>query len=162
MDTTGPVVTSSPSTSITTGTTAPPRTAGSTGLDVIVDTGEVEGFGLGEVIIGDDTLVVAVANQSRLRRRGLMNVTDLGELDGMLFVMDETVRSAFTMRDTLIPLSIAFFTESGDLVDLLEMTPCDEEPCPTYRPRGSYRYAVEVPLGRFEGLDLAARMSVKG
>jgi uncharacterized protein len=159
---TGPVATSSPFTSITTVTTAPPSTAGSTSPDVVVDTGDVEGFGLGEVTIGDETLVVAVADESRLRQRGLMNVTDLGELDGMLFVMDEAVRSAFTMRNTLIPLHIAFFTDSGDLVDVLEMSPCDQEPCPSYRPRGSYRYAVEVPLGQFDDLDRSARMLVKG
>lgn len=161
MDTTGPVVTSGLSSS-TTVTTATPLTTTTTAVDEVVDTGDVEGFGLGEITIGDETLAVAVADESELRQRGLMNVVDLGDLDGMLFVMDETVRSAFTMRNTLIPLHIAFFAESGELVDVFEMIPCDEEPCPTYRPSGSYRYAVEVPLGRFDDLDPSARISVKG
>lgn len=125
-------------------------------------TGDVDGFGLATVTVGDDTLVVALADRRELRRRGLMGVTDLGDLDGMLFVMDEIVRSAFTMRDTLIPLHIAFFAEDGALVDLLEMTPCEAEPCPTYQPSGFYRYAVEVPLGRFHDLDADARFAIKG
>ncbi|MGF1666108.1 MAG: DUF192 domain-containing protein [Acidimicrobiia bacterium] len=124
-------------------------------------TGDVTGFGIGQVELDGETLLVAVADRSELRRRGLMEVSDLGELDGMLFVMDETVNSAFTMRNTLIPLHIAFFAESGELVDVLEMTPCAEEPCPTYRPDGRYHYALEVPLGAFDELDDAARISVE-
>jgi uncharacterized protein len=124
-------------------------------------TGDVSGFGIGEIELDGETLLVAVADRTELRRRGLMEVADLGELDGMLFVMDETVNSAFTMRNTVIPLHIAFFGETGELVDVLEMTPCVEEPCPSYRPSGNYRYALEVPLGVFDDLVSSARISVK-
>ncbi len=161
VDTTGPVVTyavapttthSTPTTTISTPTTIG-RSAPATG--------DVTGFAIGEVELDGETLLVAVADRGELRRRGLMEVADLGDLDGMLFVMDETVNSAFTMRNTLIPLHIAFFADSGELVDVLEMTPCPEEPCPTYRPGGFYRYAVEVPRGAFDGLDPAARISIE-
>ncbi len=111
--------------------------------------------------IGNRVLDVAVADSSELRRRGLMEVDDLGDLDGMVFVMDDVVRAAFTMRNTLIPLHVAFFGEDGSLVDVLEMTPCSAEPCPEYRPAGSYRYAVEVPLGGFTGLSDDEGFSIK-
>jgi uncharacterized membrane protein (UPF0127 family) len=127
-----------------------------------VDTGDVTGFEVGEVTLAGERLTVALADERSLRRRGLMGVVDLGDLDGMLFVMDSTVTSAFTMRDTFISLHIAFFSESGELVDLLEMTPCQGEPCPSYQPGGAYRFALEVPLGRLSELEQGAMISVKG
>lgn len=91
-----------------------------------------------------------------------MGVVDLGDLDGMLFVMGGTVQSSFTMRNTLIPLHVAFFDGAGALVDVLEMIPCESEPCPSYRPSAEYEYAVEVPLGRLDDLDEADSLSIKG
>jgi len=119
------------------------------------------GFSTADVEIGDRRLMVALADTSELRRRGLMEVEDLGQLDGMLFVMDVTRRSAFTMRNTRIPLHIAFFDDEGHLVDLLEMTPCDAEPCQSYRPGDPFRYAVEAPLGSFDDLGADERFSIK-
>lgn len=166
-DTTGPVAASVPvaqepvATSETAVTTATliPATRPTTRSEPA--TGDVTGFGIGEIELDGEMMLVAVADRPELRRRGLMEVADLGELDGMLFVMDETVNSAFTMRNTVIALHIAFFDETGELVDALEMTPCVEEPCPSYRPSGAYRYALEVPLGVFDDLAVSARISVK-
>jgi hypothetical protein len=91
-----------------------------------------------------------------------MGVVDLGDLDGMFFVMDGVVQTGFTMRNTLIPLHIAFFDEDRVLVDVLEMEPCEAEPCPSYVPEGGYRYAVEAPLGAFATLNDADSLTIKG
>jgi uncharacterized membrane protein (UPF0127 family) len=99
--------------------------------------------------MGPETWTVAVADTAELRSRGLMGVTDLGGLDGMLFSWDRDVRSGFWMKDTLIALDIGFFSSEGALVDLLSMTPCTADPCPSYVPAGEYRYAVEAPPGSF-------------
>lgn len=96
---------------------------------------------------------MAVADTAGLRAQGLMGVTDLGERDGMLFVWDEDVSSGFWMKNTLIPLDIAFFRADGVLVDLLSMVPCVTDPCQVYQPSGSYRYALETEVGRWEGID---------
>jgi uncharacterized membrane protein (UPF0127 family) len=81
-----------------------------------------------------------------------MGVADLGALRGMLFVWPDDVSSGFWMKDTLIPLDIAFFAADGSLVDRLSMVPCEADPCPSYRPSGPYRTALEVPAGGFEGV----------
>ena len=45
------------------------------------------------------------------------------------------------------------FAADGTLVDRFSMVPCDADPCPSYRPSGPYRTALEVPAGGFEGID---------
>lgn len=102
------------------------------------------------VRVDGDELVVAVAATPETRARGLMGVTDLGDLDGMLFVFDVDVDAAFWMKDTVLPLDIAFFDAAGRLVDAFPMEPCPADPCPTYRPAAPYRYALETPRGRLE------------
>lgn len=92
------------------------------------------------------TLTVAVAATPEDRRQGLRGVTDLGELDGMLFRWDtDVVTSAFTMSGTSIPLDIAFFAADGSFVDGFRMDPCDADPCPTYAARAPYAHALESP-----------------
>lgn len=103
--------------------------------------------------VSGDEWEVAVADERDERAQGLMGVTDLGGLDGMLFVWEADVASAFVMRDTLIPLDIAFFAADGTLVDLLSMNPCTAEPCERYQASGPYRYALEAPTGSFDAMD---------
>jgi len=103
------------------------------------------------VYVSGEPWTVAVADTAPLRAQGLMGVTDLGGLDGMFFVYDEDTDSGFWMKDTLMPLDIAFFTASGAFVDLISMTPCTVYPCEVYRPSGTYRYAIEAPPGSFTG-----------
>ena len=110
------------------------------------------GFATIDVVVGGETWAVAVADTPDLRAQGLMGVTDLGGLQGMLFLWEADTAGGFWMKDTLIPLDIAFFDADGSLVDLLSMEPCEADPCPTYRPSGPYRAALEVPAGGFDGV----------
>lgn len=85
------------------------------------------------------------------RQRGLMQVTDptLGGLPGILFVFQQDSTGGFWMKNTLLPLSIAFINAEGSLVSSTDMEPCARgESCQTYAPGGPYRYAVEVPKGK--------------
>lgn len=97
------------------------------------------------------------------RRRGLMEVTDtsLGGYDGMLFEFPEEVEGGFWMRNTPMPLSIAFADGVGEVISVLDMAPCgDVEGCPTYAPDGAFRYAIEVPQGRFPEIDVAVGSTI--
>jgi uncharacterized membrane protein (UPF0127 family) len=107
----------------------------------------LEGFETSTITVGDRDLAVAVAETPTQRSQGLMGVTDLGGLDGMLFVFQVDSDGGFWMKNTLIPLDIVFFTADGGFVDSLTMAPCTEDPCPVYRPSGAYRYALEAPPG---------------
>ena len=98
-------------------------------------------------------LLAAIAPDQRAR--GLMGVTDLQGYDGMAFLYDEDWQNSFHMKDTPMPLSIAWIAEDGAVVSTADMDPClDEEPCPAYPPGGIYRTAIEVPQGRLDDLGI--------
>jgi uncharacterized membrane protein (UPF0127 family) len=103
-----------------------------------------------ELTIGTATLHVEVAATPDARARGLMGRTELPADQGMAFVFDQPTTDRFWMRDTLIPLSIAFWDERGRVVAILDMQPCRADPCPMYGPDRPYVGAVEVNLGYFE------------
>jgi uncharacterized protein len=98
----------------------------------------------------DVTVHVEVADTRAERARGLMGRSELPDDAGMVFVFPSSSTSAFWMKDTLIPLSIAFYDESGTIVRILDMEPCTRDPCVLYDPEGSYRGALEVNRGAFD------------
>lgn len=100
--------------------------------------------------INEQALIVAVADERSERSQGLMGVTDLGEIDGMMFVFPQPLKAKFSMRDTLIPLDIWFIDESGIIVTAYEMQPCDADPCTQYDSVEKIALAVEAPLGVFD------------
>ena len=132
--------------------TVPPTTTEET-----VDTGDVVGFAIDTIELDGTPLLVAIADTPDLRRRGLMGVSDFGDIEGMLFAYDLDTNGSFWMRDTLVPLDIAFFDAAGALVNVLTMVPCPagaaDSECPRYRPGAPYRYALERPAGTM--LDLS-------
>jgi uncharacterized membrane protein (UPF0127 family) len=96
------------------------------------------------------------------RARGLMEVTDLQGYEGMVFVYEEDVENGFYMRNTPTPLSIAWIAADGSVVDTADMAPCeDRDGCPTYRPSGPYRYAIEVFQGRLDELGITESATVR-
>lgn len=105
-----------------------------------------------------------LADTAPLREQGLMGVTDpdLGGYDGMLFVFGGTFTGGFWMKDTLIPLSIAFAGPAGDVVSTADMVPCpaDTKRCPVTTAAAPYAYAVEVPSGRLTDVGLTAGASL--
>lgn len=131
------------------------------------------GFGEVEVRIvegpdGEPVIVcVLVAETPEQRQRGLMEVTDLGGYDGMLFLFPTDSEGGFWMKDTLLPLSIAYLDADGAVVSTADMDPCpDGTDCPSYAAAGPYRMALEVeqgglaPLGLVEGST--ARLEITG
>ena len=84
------------------------------------------------------------------RARGLMGVEELPRDQGMAFVWDEPSSGTFWMKDTPLPLSIAFWDADGEVIALFDMQPCTTEPCPTYGPDEPFIGAVEANLGWFE------------
>jgi uncharacterized membrane protein (UPF0127 family) len=106
------------------------------------------------------TVRLEIAADPAARARGLMGRREVPEGTGMVFLYPEDVAEAFWMKNTLVPLSIAFVAADGRVVSVAEMTPCEADPCPTYAPDGPYRYAVELTAGAFPaaGVGKGARV----
>ncbi|MCL2834562.1 MAG: DUF192 domain-containing protein [Treponema sp.] len=107
------------------------------------------------VIQGQDKSVnikAEIAKTSEELSRGLMYRTKLADGEGMLFVFDRDDILSFWMKNTLIPLSIAFIASDGKIIDIKNMEPGNLDPVRSSR---SVRYALEVPQGWFERVNLA-------
>jgi uncharacterized membrane protein (UPF0127 family) len=96
-------------------------------------------------------LYVEVADDTEERQQGLMNRDSLPEDAGMLFVYEDDTGTGFYMKDTTVPLSIAFVSAGGSIIDLQDMEPLSEDVHSSPEP---YRYAVEVNQGWFERNDV--------
>jgi hypothetical protein len=104
----------------------------------------------------EKTIAVEIADTTSERAHGLMGRTTLPADAGMAFVFPEDQRGPFWMKDTLIPLSIAFYSGDGRILKILDMEPCDADPCPLYDPEVAYRGALEVNQGAFAGWGISA------
>lgn len=85
------------------------------------------------------------------KSRGLMGRQSLPRNHGMLFVFTSANRWGFWMRETFIPLDIAWLSEAGVVVELGHLTPRDEK---MKVPRMPARYAIEVNAGVLKQLDV--------
>jgi uncharacterized protein len=94
-------------------------------------------------------LNVQVADEPDEWQLGLMHRRSLARNAGMLFVFPRPTRGGFWMKNTLIPLSIAFLDARGRILRIMVMKPCRADPCPTYDPGVVYRSALEVNRGSF-------------
>ncbi|MCZ6601674.1 MAG: DUF192 domain-containing protein [Planctomycetota bacterium] len=96
--------------------------------------------------LGGQVLHVEVAKSSNERSLGLMHRKSLEQNRGMIFVFPEDDELSFWMKNTFLPLSIAFIRTDGEIVDIQDMEPHDETPVIS---RGLARYALEVNQGWF-------------
>jgi len=90
---------------------------------------------------------------------GMMMRTEMGANEGMLFVNSDSGMRCFWMRNTLLPLSIAFIADDGTIVNIAEMQPrSDESHCST-KP---VRYALEMNKGWFAKRGIQAGSRIRG
>lgn len=103
-----------------------------------------------QIQLGDKILNVEIADTYETRAKGLMGRLELENGSGMLFVYEKPERLCFWMKNTLIPLSIAFFDNEKTLIQILDMDPPIAEPFVQYRSKAPALYALEVPQGWFQ------------
>ena len=99
-----------------------------------------------------DVHVEIVATEAQ-RERGLMQRTSMPDDAGMLFVFPADTDGAFWMKDTLLPLSIAFIAADGRVVNVQDMAP---ETTDYHTPGAQYRFALEVNQGYFARVGIRA------
>jgi uncharacterized membrane protein (UPF0127 family) len=106
-----------------------------------------------------EELIVELATTTPQHVQGLMFRTALAENHGMLFIFDRDRDGGFWMKNTYIPLDIAYLAEDGTVLEIVHGVPLDETVLTPQRP---YRYVLEVNGGWFErhGLGVGAKVSI--
>ncbi|MFM0059115.1 DUF192 domain-containing protein [Paraburkholderia phytofirmans] len=101
----------------------------------------------------------AVAANDADREQGLMYRTSLAPNEGMLFVFGENAVHCFWMKNTLIPLSIAFMRADGTVTDIDEM---QAETTNNHCPKNNGVYALEMSKGWFTSKGIKPGMKIQG
>jgi uncharacterized membrane protein (UPF0127 family) len=115
----------------------------------VIDTGERE------VVVR-----VEIASSAAQRRRGLMHRSSLPRDAGMVFQYAAPTDGGFWMKDTRVPLDIAFYDARGRILRIMQMKPCRADPCPISAPRVAYRGALEVNRGALARWGVAVGDSI--
>jgi uncharacterized membrane protein (UPF0127 family) len=100
-----------------------------------------------KIIVGKTPLRVEVADTLEKQERGLMFRQSMPENEGMLFVYKEPEEMSFWMRNTFIPLDIAFVGADGIILNIHQARPLDESVL--YRSAGAAKYVIETNQGWF-------------
>ena len=100
-----------------------------------------------------------VASTTGTRAQGLMRRKSMAQGAGMLFLFDESAAHCMWMKNTLIPLSVAFIDERGQIVNIADMQPQDETTHCASRP---VRYALEMNQGWFKKRGISPGMPIQG
>ncbi|MBS1172741.1 MAG: hypothetical protein H6R12_1571 [Proteobacteria bacterium] len=110
-----------------------------------------------QLTAGIHLITAEVAASDPARARGLMFREALPPNHGMLFIFDSKSLHCMWMRNTLIPLSVAFVADDGSIVNIEDMQPHDER---RHCARQPVRYALEMAQGWFaqKGIGAGARL----
>jgi uncharacterized protein len=109
--------------------------------------------------VGPAQLLAEIAGTDEQRQRGLMFRTSLPDGTGMLFIFDKDERLAFWMKNTKLPLSIAYIASDGTIRQIADLEP---ESLASVQAERSVRYALEAPRGWFERSGVRVGDLVRG
>ena len=98
------------------------------------------------IYLNDKEIWVEIVRTPEERARGLMGRTHLAEDEGMLFIFEKEDYHSFWMKDTLLPLSIAFIDREGKILKIADMEPLTLDSHPPPKP---ILYALEMRKGWF-------------
>ncbi len=108
---------------------------------------------------GNQSVRAAIANTDATRQTGLMFRQKMDKKEGMLFVFPEIGYHAMWMRNTLMPLSVAYMNERGMILSIHEMQALTET---SHQSAGPARYALEMNAGWFTSNKISAGDTIKG
>ena len=112
------------------------------------------------ISVGGKAVTAEVADEPQERVTGLMFRKNLAPDSGMLFVMPEPERAAFWMRNTTLPLTVAYINPSGMILEIHDLQPFDEKPVPSAF--SNIAYALEMEQGWFAKNRVLAGDRIKG
>jgi len=116
-------------------------------------------FKTSRVLVAGHPLKVELAIEEPQRLQGLMFRKSMGKDDGMLFIFDEPGYHSIWMKNTLIPLSVAFMDKDGVILNILDMEP---QTLDSHQAAGPAVYAIETNKGWYADKKVKAGDKVTG
>ncbi|WP_020201733.1 MULTISPECIES: DUF192 domain-containing protein [Cupriavidus] len=117
------------------------------------------GLPVRQLTAGMYAIKAAIAATPESRELGLMYRKNMPANEGMLFVFEDKAGHCFWMKNTDLPLSIAFLADDGAIVNIEDMAPQTED---NHCPRAAVRYALEMNKGWFAQKGLKAGAKIGG
>ena len=99
------------------------------------------------LLIDEKKLVAEVADDEAEKETGMMFRKSMADGEAMLFVLGRPQHASFWMRNTILPLSVAYLNAAGTILEIYDLKPRDETPVSSKF--DSIVYAIEVPQGWF-------------
>jgi uncharacterized protein len=118
------------------------------------------GLRIVQLKIADSSLFAEVADTPQTSANGLMFRDSLPDDHGMLFVFEKPERASFWMRNTKIPLSIAYIDSAGKILEIESLKPLDETPVASAS--GEVAFALEVNEGWFKRNRILPGATISG
>jgi uncharacterized membrane protein (UPF0127 family) len=112
-----------------------------------------------DLAVGMHRIHAEVADSMGARMEGLMHRKSMPQGAGMVFVFEENAAHCMWMKNTLIPLSVAFIDEAGEIINIADMQPQTEQTHCAARPA---RYALEMNKGWFAQRGIKAGAKFRG
>lgn len=112
-----------------------------------------------ELFAGMHRIEAEVASHPESRQIGLMQRSFMAPQRGMLFIFPDVAKHCMWMRNTLLPLSVAFLDEKGVVINIEDMQPKTEVNHCAARPA---RYALEMNLGWFRSRGFSSGLPISG
>ena len=109
--------------------------------------------------LGAHEVVTEIARTPTEHQVGMMWRTNMAEMEGMIFIFEDTGRRSFWMRNTLVPLDIAYIATDGTLLDVHAAQPRDESPVPSDNDR--VQFVLEMRQGWFQRNNVKPGMLIR-
>jgi uncharacterized membrane protein (UPF0127 family) len=98
--------------------------------------------------LGRQELMAEIAAAPRELATGMMYRKEMGENEGMLFILPVPQQASFYMRNTYVPLSVAYIDTEGTILEIHDLQPLNEQPVPSKSER--VHFVLEVKQGWFD------------
>ena len=112
-----------------------------------------------KLFLGDQELSAEIASRNLEIATGMMYRTNMSEGTAMIFVFGDAASRSFYMRNCFVPLSGAYLSPAGEILQIVEMKPQDETPIPSTA--NNIQFVIEVPQGWFARHHLAPGVVVR-
>jgi len=112
---------------------------------------KIKGFETIELNLNGEIFNIKLAETDQQKTRGLMNRKVLKKNNGMLFIYENEQKLSYWMKNTYIPLSIAYISKDGTILEIYDMEPLSLK---SIKSKYSVKYALELNKDRFKELNI--------